>query len=659
MRPVRRAMLNDVSSPMQTKAHHAIPWEHMMSISEIDPEWFQQVEKANEFVTLMDADDRLLYVNHPQPGVEDYVGRPVLDFVAAEFHQTLRRAVDGARETGLPQHFVSHAAGPDGETSHYSNWVLPLSGRIARGVVAFVATDVTHQGRIEEELELSETALRSLVDNSPDAILIVDRNRKIVFINRFEFGFAIEDTIGQPAESFVPEPYRQTVIDAVAHVLATGEPTSYDTELVTPQGARHYTTRLAPIPRDGEIDRIMMVATDITERYEAQQERQQLAAQLQHAQKMDAMGQLTGGVAHDFNNLLTAISGNLELAQTNDGDPTSVGEYIAEALEAVHRASTLTQRLLAFSRKQDLRPCAVDANDLVLGMRSLMQRTLGETIEVRTETAGGLWSCHVDAAQLENAILNLAVNARDAMPEGGLLTISNSNFTSDGGSGTPVPPGDFVRIVVKDNGTGMTPEVATQSIEPFFTTKDVGEGSGLGLSMVHGFVHQSGGYVQIMSEPGSGTSVEIYLPGYREPAMPRPQSTTVEEVPRGNDERVLVVEDDSQVRELTAEMLRGLGYRVELAADAKDALKCLDAGPDIALLLSDVVLPGGTNGFELADLARRIVPDLPVLFVSGYPQDALQRVAHNEWAEVVLHKPYTIAQIARALRGALEGQQGS
>ncbi len=630
-----------------------------MSISQIDPEWFRQVEKANEFVTLMDADDRLLYVNHPQPGSEDYIGRPVLDFVAVDFHQTLRHAVDGARETGLPQHFVSHAAGPEGETSHYSNWVLPLPGQVARGVVAFVATDITHEGRIEAELELSETTLRSLVDNLPDAILIVDRDRKIVFINRFEFGFGIDDTVGQPAESFVPEPYRQTVIDAVAHVLATGEPTSYDTELDTPQGTRHFTTRLAPIPGDGEIDRIMMVATDITERHEAQQERRQLAAQLKQAQKMEAMGQLTGGVAHDFNNLLTAISGNLELAQTSEGDASSVGEYIAEALEAVRRASTLTQRLLAFSRKQDLRPRAVDANELVSGMRSLMQRTLGEIIEVRTETGDGLWSCHVDPAQLENAILNLAVNARDAMPEGGLLTISNSNFACDGGPGAPVPPGDFVLIVVRDSGTGMTPEVAAQSFEPFFTTKDVGQGSGLGLSMVHGFVHQSGGYVQIKSELGSGTSVEIYLPGYREPAMPRPQSTTVEEVPRGNDEWVLVVEDDSQVRELTAEMLQGLGYQVEVAASAEDALECVTARKDIALLLSDVILPGGTNGFELADLVRGTVPDLPVLFVSGYPQDALKRVAHSEWADAVLHKPYTIAQIARALRAALEGRQDS
>ena len=373
-----------------------------MSFSQIDPEWFQQVEKANEFVTLMDADDRLLYVNHPQPGSEDYVGRPVLDFVAPDFHHALRRAVDRARETGLPQHFDSHAAGPAGETSHYSNWALLLPDRIARGVVAFVATDVTHQGRIEAELELSETTLRSLVDNSPDAILIVDRDRKIVFINRFEFGFAMEKTLGQPAESFVPEPYRQKVIEAVEHVVATGGSTSYDTELDTPQGIRHFNTRLAPIPREGEVDRIMMVATDITERHEAQEERRQLAAQLQQAQKMEAIGQLTGGVAHDFNNLLTAISGNLELAQIDDGgDVSLVGEYIAEALEAVRRASTLTQRLLAFSRKQDLRPSSVDANELISGMRSLLQRTLGETIEVRTVTGDGLWSCHVDAPQLD------------------------------------------------------------------------------------------------------------------------------------------------------------------------------------------------------------------------------------------------------------------
>ncbi len=631
----------------------------MMTLTEIDPEWFRQVEKANEFVTLMDADDRLLYVNHPQPGLEDYTGRPVLDFVAPDFHHPLQRAVGQARETGLPQYFFSHAAGPAGETSHYTNWILPLPDRVARGVVAFVATDVTHQGRIEAELELSETTLRSLVDNSPDAILIVDRDRKIVFINRFEFGFGMEETLGQPAELFVPEPYRQMVIDAVAHVLATGETTSYDTELNTPQGIRHFTTRLAPVSHEGEIDRVMMVATDITEHQEAEQERQQLAAQLQHAQKMEAIGQLTGGIAHDFNNLLTAISGNLELAQTAEGDHPPVGEYIAEALEAVRRASTLTHRLLAFSRKQDLRPSTVDANDLVSGMRSLLQRTLGETIEVCTVTGDGLWSCHIDAPQLENAILNLALNARDAMPKGGRLTIHNSNFSSDGGPGAPVPAGDFVRIVVSDSGTGMTSDVAAQCFEPFFTTKDVGEGSGLGLSMVHGFVHQSGGYVQLLSKAETGTSVEVYLPGHRVPAAPRPRRATVEEVPRGDGERVLIVEDDPQVRALTAKLVQGLGYPVEVAAGAEEALECLAARPDIAVLLSDVVLPGGTNGFELADLARRTVPNLPVVFVSGYPADALQRTAHADRAKAVLHKPYTTAQLAGALRAALDGKPES
>ncbi len=630
-----------------------------MSISKIDPEWFEQVEEAGEFVTLMDADDRLLYVNHPQPGSEDYVGRPVLDFVAPHFHEVLRRAVGQARETGLPQHFDSHAAGPAGETSHYSNWVLPLPNRIAQGVVAFVATDVTHQGRIEAELELSETTFRSLVDNSPDAILIVDRDRKIVFINRFEFGFGIDETLGKPAESFVPEQYRQTVIEAVAHVLATGDTTSYDTELETPEGIRHFTTRLAPIPGKGEVNRVMMVATDITERHEAREERRQLAAQLQQAQKMEAMGQLTGGVAHDFNNLLTAISGNLELAQSDGGDASDVAGYIAEALEATSRASALTQGLLAFSRKQDLRPRDVDANDLVSGMRSMLQRTLGETIEVRTVIGEGLLSCHIDPPQLENAILNLALNARDAMPQGGRLTIHNSNFSSEGGPGAPVPRGEFVRIVVSDSGIGMTPEVAEQSFEPFFTTKDVGEGTGLGLSMVYGFVHQSGGYVQLLTEPGAGTSVEIYLPGNPRQAIAPPDRADVEEVPSGNDERILVVEDDSQVRALTAKMLRGLGYRVETAVNAEDALDCLAARPDIALLLSDVILPGGTNGFELADLAHRTNPDLPVLFVSGYPKDALQRAERAGRDQVVLHKPYTTSQIARALRTALMGSPES
>ncbi|MEM7314628.1 MAG: PAS domain-containing protein, partial [Planctomycetota bacterium] len=393
-----------------------------MPVPKVDSTWYREVEQSAEFVVLMNEEDRLLYVNHTQPGVGDYVGLTTYEFVDPDYHGVLKKRIAAARETGFPQHFVSRARGPNGETSTYSNWLfgLPADNRI----LVFISTDVTHQDRVEAALELSETTLRSLIDNSPDVILMVDRKRKILFINRDEVGFGTDHILGSPAESFVPESEREKVISAIERVLASGGPTQYDNELMEPSGfKRRYTTRLAPIGCDGQVDRVMLVATDITDRFEAERERQRLTEQLQQAQKMEALGQLTGGVAHDFNNLLTAINHNCELAKITSGDANQARLYIDQAIESIHRASTLTQRLLAFSRKQSLRPTNINANALIDGMKELLQRTLGETIQVRTSTPADLWSCKVDPGQLEIAILNLAVNAQDALPSGGELTI--------------------------------------------------------------------------------------------------------------------------------------------------------------------------------------------------------------------------------------------
>jgi PAS domain S-box-containing protein len=621
----------------------------------VDSTWYREVEQAIEFVTLMDADDRLLYVNHPQPGSESYAGRSVFDYVDPTYHDVLRRSVERARETGLPQHYESNACGPNGETATYRNWVFAL--RADEGVVAFIATDVTHQGRVEAALELSETTLRSLIENSPDTILVVDRQRKILFINRDEVGFGSDRILGTPAELFVPESERLKVVNAIEHVLEKGVPTHYDTELEDPKGpVRRYTTRLAPIACDGEVDRVMLVATDITDHHEAEQERERLAAQLQHAQKMEALGQLTGGVAHDFNNLLTAISNNCELAKIAEGDAEQSRFYIDQALESVRRASALTQRLLAFSRKQSLRPKNIDANSLVDGMQELLQRTLGETIKVRTSTPDGLWPCHVDPGQLENAILNLAVNARDAMPRGGEVVISNANVTLEHELDTDVPPGEFVRIIVSDNGTGMPPEVVTQAFEPFFTTKEVGHGSGLGLSMVYGFVRQSGGHLRVLTNLGAGTTIEIYLPRIHVEAEPHARPNPVDNIARGNDELILLVEDDPAVRSSVVILLQAIGYRTEAVENADTALKLLVKKPEIAIVLSDVVLPGGINGFELAEIARSKNPDLPVLLMSGYPERVLKQNSESKRIRV-LEKPHTLEQLARALQDSLNGSR--
>lgn len=622
-----------------------------MDLAGISQEWLEDAEQSAEFVTLMDDKERILYVNHPQPGCEDYAGQSIFDFVDSNYHDELRLSVRRARAEGTPQHFESEAAGPDGQVSHYSNWVIALSGK-CDGLVAFVATDVTHASRIEEKLAISEVTLSSVVENSPDAILIVDRERKIQFINRLDHGFEMDDILGQSAELFVPEDDREKVVAAVKHVLTTGETTSYKTHLDTPSGTMRFRTRAAPIPQSGIVDRVMMVATDITAQHEAEAERAQMEEQLRQAQKMEAIGHLTGGVAHDFNNLLTAISGNLELARLNGLGPEERDHHLAEALAAVRRGSTLTQQLLAFSRRQALRPQAVDASALIASMQPMLQRTLGETVDVRVRHQAGLWTCRVDPGQLESALVNLAVNARDAMPRGGELVIECLNTTTSDIGDALSPAGDYVKIVVTDHGEGMTPEVAAQAFEPFFSTKEVGRGSGLGLSMVYGFVHQSGGHVQLASEPDVGTSVTVFLPASRTDAPTQVDEPPSGKLRQGNGERVLVVEDDNHVRDLTVRIFEELGYRVEAVPRADLALERVTREPPVELLFSDVVLPGGMSGFELGEQLQNSMPELPVIFVSGYPAEAEQGGKQYE----VLQKPYTTEELASTVRQALNGR---
>jgi PAS domain S-box-containing protein len=620
------------------------------ALDRIARSWFDDVEAAFEFVTLMDADHRLLYVNHVQPGVTEYVGLSVFDFVDPQFHDALRQAVRQSRTTGIPQHFDSYAVGREHDRSLYSNWVIALSGALGDGLVAFIATDVTHQDRIEADLERTETTLSSLVENSPDAILITDRDRRILYVNRVEHGIDEKDVIGTPAETFVPASDRDTVLKAFEYVIESGDTMQYETELDAPDGIRRYSTRMVPIRDGGEIDRIMMVATDVTAQREAEKARERLTIELHHAQKMESIGHLTGGVAHDFNNLLIAISGNLELAQLESFSDEERANCIHQALEATRRAGTLTQRLLAFSRKQTLKPQRVDVTRLILEMHDLLRRTLGETINVTVDGSSDLSSTWVDLAQLENAVLNLALNARDAMPDGGDLAIETFECTADELSDPNIRSGRYVVLRVADVGTGMSAEVSAQAVEPFFTTKEVGRGSGLGLSMVYGFVHQSGGHLRIVSEPGKGTVVEMYLPTV-EGVSDEPKRLDDAVPTAGDHELILVVEDDELVRSLTARLLEHLGYRTEQAENGEQALNRLAASPDIALVLSDVVLPGAMDGFALAKTCHERYPGVPIVLVSGYPQDTLNEEDLGRWR--LLQKPYSTQQLANFVNEAM------
>jgi signal transduction histidine kinase len=392
------------------------------------------------------------------------------------------------------------------------------------------------------------------------------------------------------------------------------------------------------------------------------EQREKVEDALRQSQKMEAIGQLTGGVAHDFNNLLQVILGNLERLghRLPAGLPDARGEVrlIEAATRAAGRAATLTQRLLAFSRRQPLAPKPVDLNLLVAGLLELFGRTLGESIHVETVLAGGLWRVFADENQLENAMLNLAVNARDAMPQGGRLTLETQNVRLDEAyarSQEDLRPGDYVLVSVSDTGVGMTKEVLARAFDPFFTTKDIGQGTGLGLSQVYGFVRQSGGHVRIDSTPGRGTSVKLYLPRFFELEKLDTGAAPQQQMPRGSrHETILVVEDEDDVRRFTCDTLQELGYDVREAADGPAALQVLADNPGLRLLFTDIGLPGGLNGRQLADEARRRRPGLLVLLTTGYARDAIAQHGRLDPGMELIVKPFAEADLASKIRDLLD-----
>ncbi len=396
------------------------------------------------------------------------------------------------------------------------------------------------------------------------------------------------------------------------------------------------------------------VAQEVAERIRAEEE-------LRQAQKMEAVGQLTGGIAHDFNNLLTIIVGNIEILQRHlPPDAGRLRRAADNAQQGARRASALTHRLLAFSRRQPLEPKPIDANKLVAGMSDLLRRTLGETIRLETVLAGGLWRTQADPNQLENAILNLAVNARDAMPSGGKLTIETANaFLDDAyveALAEPVPPGQYVLIAVSDAGTGMDKFTIERVFEPFFTTKGPGRGTGLGLSQVYGFVRQSNGHVRIYSEIGEGTTIKIYLPRLTGPDAEKSEITEQPaRTQRGAGETILVVEDDNDLRAYAADALRELGYRVLEAPGGRPALELMAHHPEIQLLFTDVVLGGELSGRCLAEQAAERRKGLKVLFTTGYTSTAVVHQGRLDAGVQLLAKPFTYADLASKVRRLLDG----
>jgi len=510
---------------------------------------------------------------------------------------------------------------------------------------------ISERERTEMALRESRDHLRLITDYLPAVICYLDNEHRYRFVNRTLtewYDRPADEILGRTVGEIVgPEVHDQ--IRPYLEAAASGKEQHFELNRNFPNGvARVLAIVYVPHFNDkGEVQGFFALVQDVTEKIRAE-------GQLRQAQKMEAVGQLTAGVAHDFNNMLAVIWGNAELLEDElgEGNPP-----LAAVFRATKRAADLTQRLLAFSRKQVLNPEIINVNGLIADTTGLLQRTLEEHIDIETVTAAGLWNCEVDPAQLENALVNLAINARDAMPDGGKLTIETANARLDddyAAAQADVTPGQYVMLAVTDTGTGMPPEVREHVFEPFFTTKEVGHGSGLGLSMVYGFVKQSGGHVTVYSEEGEGTTIKIYLPRSagagdveRKPAM--------DEVPVAQGETVLVVEDDPDVRTLAVALLSKLGYQIMEAATGAAALAELGTTTRVNLLLTDVVLPGGMNGRELATEIARRVPGIQVLYMSGYTEDAIMHHGRLDADAKLLQKPFRRADLARAVRSVLDG----
>jgi PAS domain S-box-containing protein len=443
---------------------------------------------------------------------------------------------------------------------------------------------------------------------------------------------------------------------ALTQMGETGRPTRFENRILSKDGVwKPIDWTVAPEP-DGE--NFIAVGRDLTSDKAREAQLTEAQDALRQAQKMEAVGQLTGGIAHDFNNLLAGISGSLELLEKRlgEGRLSGVDRYIEVAQSSTRRAAALTQRLLAFSRRQTLDPKPTDINRLIAGMEELIRRSVGPQIALEVVGAGGLWLTKVDPSQLENALLNLTINARDAMPDGGRITIETANKWLDqrAAGDRDLPPGQYVSLCVTDTGTGMSPGVIERAFDPFFTTKPLGQGTGLGLSMIHGFARQSGGQVRIYSEVGSGTTMCLYFPRFvgELESVEAPDACAGAE--DGHGETVLVIDDEEGIRVLVADVLEEAGYRVLTAPDGPAGLKVLQTDVRIDLLITDVGLPGGVNGRQVADAARITRPELKVLFITGYAENAVVGNGHLDAGMQVITKPFAMSALGARVREIIE-----
>ena len=512
-----------------------------------------------------------------------------------------------------------------------------------------IERDITE--RKQTEAQLAQQA--ALLDETQDAIIVCDLNNLIRLWNRSAqriYGWTAAEAIGQSVKTLIDggDTFAAAAIAVRREGVWNGTMVHHRQDTSTLTAECNWT-----LVRDaeGQPSAIMAVNTDITQRLELEQ-------RLQQAQRLEAVGQLTGGIAHDFNNLLTVILGNAELLTEQLRDLPHLLPLAQTTVTAAQRGADLTHRLLAFARRQALAPRVTQTNALLAEIDPLLRRTLSANINLELVQGGGLWLCFIDPSQLESAVLNLCLNARDAMPTGGNITIETANTYLDRAytdQHNDIEPGQYVRIAISDSGEGIAPENLTQVFEPFFTTKGAGQGSGLGLSMVYGFIKQSGGHIKLYSELGEGTTVKLYLPRTYDTqveALPNPSPTAVS----GGSETILVVEDDDLVRTYVERQLRSLGYQVIIARNGGEALQALYRQPQIDLLFTDVMMPGGMNGPQLAQAAQQLRPGLKLLYTSGYTENAIVHQGRLDPGVHLLNKPYRLQDLAQAIRRVLSAE---
>lgn len=524
---------------------------------------------------------------------------------------------------------------------------------VVMDLILVALQDVTDQKLARLGLRDREARLHAILNAVPEAIVTIDTKGIVTSYSppsALVLGYTQTEVMGRNVSMLMPEPHRHKHDGYISAYLATGQAkvigTGRELEALHKSGK--------PVPMHLSVTEVEIggerqflgVICDLTEEKESRN-------QLEQAQKMEAVGRLAGGIAHDFNNLLTVIIGNIELLEMRPDDPNR-DAILAEAMEAANLGAALVARLLLFSKRQTLAPEELALNRAIEDFMPLLRRALGAQIEIRTELDDDLDLVVADQAQVGNAVLNLSINARDAMPRGGGLTIRTQNAEIPGNDVTDgqavLRPGNYVVLSVSDTGSGMTPEVMDHLFEPFFSTKEPGNGTGLGLPMIHRWVRQSGGDLMVESEPGKGTVVSLYLPAIKAQGdmPPRAAPALHGAVRKGKGETVLLVEDDPRVRNLTRQRLERLGYAVVEATDGPTALTRLEGRDDIGLMLSDVVMPGGIDGFELADKVHALYPELRILLATGFAPGTEQVL----WP--VLRKPYGIDVLSNALRGLLD-----